>query len=110
MRLAIWIMGALLLATQAIAQSGVRIVDGDTLQIGQITYRLAGIDAPEHGQKCARRGGGSWQCGKAATEHLQQLAARGQVRCDDRGQDKYGRTIGVCMAGNKDMNAQMVAS
>ena len=110
MKLAIWIIGALLLAGQAIAQSGVRIVDGDTIEIGQTTYRLFGIDAPEHGQKCAKRGGGSWQCGKAATEYLQHLAAGGQVRCDDRGQDKYGRTIGVCSVGNKDLNEQMVAS
>lgn len=110
MKLAVWIIGALLVATQAFAQSGVRIVDGDTLQIGQTTYRLYGIDAPEHGQRCAKRGGGSWQCGKAATEYLQQLAASGQVRCDDRGQDKYGRTIGVCSVGNKDLNEQMVSS
>ena len=66
MKLAIWIIGVLLLATQAIAQSGVRIVDGDTIEIGQTTYRLFGIDAPEHGQRCAKRGGGSWQCGEAA--------------------------------------------
>lgn len=67
MKLGIGIIGALLLATQSIAQSGVRVVDGDTLQIGQTTYRLFGIDAPEHGQKCATRGGGSWSCGKEAT-------------------------------------------
>ena len=110
MKLGIWIIGALLLATQAIAQSGVRVVDGDTLQIGQTTYRLFGIDAPEHGQKCMTRGGGSWSCGKEATEYLQKLVLAGSVQCDDRGQDRYGRTIAICRTGGKDVNEQMVSS
>jgi hypothetical protein len=42
MKPGMWVIGILFVATQAIAQSGVRIVDGDTLQIGQTTYRLFG--------------------------------------------------------------------
>lgn len=35
--------------------SEVIIVDGDTLKLSGITYRLHGNDAPEHGQKCKKK-------------------------------------------------------
>ena len=109
MKLGLWIVGALLFASQANAQSGVVIIDGDTLQIGQTTYRLHGIDAPEHGQKCATDTGGVWACGKEATAYLLFLTAGREVTCDNRDNDKYGRTIAVCMADGRDLNEQMVS-
>lgn len=110
MKLGMWVIGALLFASQAIAQSGVVIIDGDTLQIGQTTYRLHGIDAPEHGQKCATSSGGTWTCGKEATAYLLAMTAGHEVTCDNRDNDRYGRTIAVCMADGKDLNEQMVSS
>jgi endonuclease YncB( thermonuclease family) len=38
-----------LAASPALAQSA-RVVDGDTLKVDGVTYRLWGIDAPESGQ------------------------------------------------------------
>ena len=49
-----------------------RIIDGDTIWIGETKIRLYGIDAPEARQLC-RRDGQSWRCGEAATEALRRL-------------------------------------
>jgi endonuclease YncB( thermonuclease family) len=90
------------------AASTVRVVDGDTIELSGITYRLHGIDAPEAGQKCAKANGGTWQCGKAAIGALEALAFSGTVECDTRGTDEYSRVIGVCTVDGKGINASMV--
>lgn len=84
------------------------VVDGDTLEIAGIKHRLHGIDTPEAGQKCSKAGGGTWRCGDAATESLIALTRGKDVRCDDRGQDDFNRTISVCKVDGLDINATMV--
>lgn len=93
-----------------VCASNVRVVDGDTLDVNSVRYRLHGIDAPEAGQTCADRVGSRWDCGQAAITFIKKLIVTGSVTCDDRGQDAYGRTLAVCFAGNKDINAEMVRS
>ena len=45
--------------------AAVRVVDGDTVVAAEITVRLLGMDAPEDGQLCSRRGiGGSPSLGE----------------------------------------------
>lgn len=93
----------------AIAEE-IAIVDGDTLKIGEFTYRLHGIDAPEAGQKCKSAAGGKdWPCGNQATARLRQLVEGRQVVCDDREEDDYDRLIAVCQAGGIELNRTMVA-
>lgn len=44
--------------------SGVpRILDGDTVEIGETKIRLGGIDAPETDQVCLDDSGKAWNCG-----------------------------------------------
>ena len=86
----------------------VRVIDGDTIGIGQLRVRLEGIDAPEVGQTCQAKGGATWPCGSAAATALEKLIAGNPVRCDRRGLDKYGRTLAVCFARGRDINADMV--
>jgi len=95
---------------EAAAAPNARVVDGDTIEVSGITYRLHGIDAPEAGQKCARASGGTWQCGKAAIAAMEALAHSGSVECDTRGTDSYSRVIGVCKVDGRDMGAAMVSS
>ena len=52
-----------LAASPALAQSA-RVVDGDTLKVDGVTYRLWGIDTPVPAQPCAD----GWPAGKTATE------------------------------------------
>ena len=85
-----------------------RVIDGDTISIGQVRIRLEGIDAPEVGQTCQGKGGASWPCGSAAATALEKLIAGKPVRCDRRGLDKYGRTLAVCFVRGRDVNADMV--
>lgn len=90
------------------ASSSVRVVDGDTVEVAGIVYRLHGIDAPEAGQKCASATGKAWSCGQKAIAAMEALALGKDVVCDNRGQDGYGRTIAVCKVGSLDLNATMV--
>jgi len=46
-----------------------KVIDGDTVQIGAITYDLYGIDAPELGQICFN-GNSPWHCGLDAVYAL----------------------------------------
>lgn len=89
--------------------SGVaRVLDGDTLDIGGTRVRLEGIDAPELGQSCSAPGGGTWPCGVTAASALEKLIGNNTIECVREGIDKYGRTLAVCRAGGRDLNAEMV--
>lgn len=69
-----------------------------------MTYRLHGIDAPETAQVCPD----GWPAGRMATSHVLRLIQGRSVVCDNRGQDRYKRTIAVCRAAGADINAAMV--
>ena len=100
-------------AARSVAEHGAssgraRVIDGDTLEIDGRHIRLEGIDAPEMGQTCGRSLIGSWKCGSAAAERLAELVAKRSVSCESRGDDKYGRMLGICFVDGNDINAQMV--
>lgn len=85
-----------------------RVLDGDTIVVSGVRIRLEGIDAPESSQTCQLPDGRPWACGHRATFELNRLIGAKLVTCDDRGPDKYGRTLGVCFAGSVELNAEMV--
>ena len=85
-----------------------RVIDGDTIAIGETHIRLEGIDAPEAAQRCGRRWFGTWACGAVATAALTIRLASKPVTCMPRGQDKYARTLAVCFVDGRDVNAWMV--
>jgi endonuclease YncB( thermonuclease family) len=85
-----------------------RVIDGDTIVIGETRVRLEGIDAPESAQTCQRKWFGSWACGTAATVALSDMIGGKPVSCESHGLDKYGRTLGTCFVEGRDINAQMV--
>ena len=103
-----WVVGARSDGEHADLAGLAKVVDGDTLVINGTRVRLEGIDAPEAGQTCKRRLLGFWACGTEATGALAHLVQDKQVRCEPRGLDKYGRTLGVCFLGQQDVNAWMV--
>jgi endonuclease YncB( thermonuclease family) len=88
----------------------VRVVDGDTLRLGDRTVRLAGIDAPERGQACTDPAGRSFDCGAAAAEALSRLVNNRSVICLVAGRDRFGRGLGTCHAGGVNLNEALVSS
>jgi endonuclease YncB( thermonuclease family) len=86
--------------------------DGDTLQLGSVTYQLDGIDAPEFDQICIDDHADPWTCGVDAREQLAKLIGGSQVHCVDLGADKShkNRRIGICSAdgATASLNQQMI--
>jgi endonuclease YncB( thermonuclease family) len=85
-------------------------LDGDTIKAGDGSeYRLFGMDAPELRQTCTEANGKAWMCGRAAKAKLTTLIKGGNVKCDARATDRYGRTVAVCSAeGVPDLGEAMV--
>jgi endonuclease YncB( thermonuclease family) len=79
------------------------ILDADTFDVGLVRIRLHGIDAPEIGQRCVEPGGGTWDCGAAAVQRLQELVSDGGLVCTGRERDPYGRVIASCTAEGRDI-------
>jgi endonuclease YncB( thermonuclease family) len=83
----------------------VSIIDGDTLQIGDRIVHIAGIDAPELGQRCMIEDK-DWRCGLEAAQALRKLAAFGTVSCTA---EKEAPTVtGACQIDGKDLGEVMV--
>ena len=92
-----------------------KVTDGDTIVINDTRIRFTGSDAPESyffgkTQTCLDANGIEWECGNAATLKLKQLINNQIVRCTDEGQDRYGRTLGICYVDEVDLQAEMVKS
>ncbi|WP_018239965.1 thermonuclease family protein [Ensifer sp. BR816] len=83
--------------------------DGDSLRLSGRRVRIEGIDAPEIGQTC-RRDGAAWDCGAAARRRLEDLIGGTTTRCRLHGHDRYGRELGLCEAGERNIGREMVLS
>ena len=84
------------------------VIDGNTLQIGNVIYRLHGIDAPEPGQRCNLPNGKTWRCGDEATKALVALIEGREVGCETKFEDEFGRVIAVCRVGEVELNEILV--
>lgn len=87
----------------------VRVVDGDSLALGERRLRLKGIDAPELRQRC-RKDGQEYGCGVDSASHLRGLIGRHRVACRSEGIDRYRRDLVRCAADGVDLNVAMVRS
>jgi endonuclease YncB( thermonuclease family) len=99
MRLRVLLVVALTLFSAAkVSAATPTVKDGGTLQLGNMTYRLDGIDAPAFDQLCIDEHADSWTCGIEARDQLTKLIGGRQVRCDDLGVDPTykKRHLGVC--------------
>lgn len=85
------------------------VIDGDTLQINGLKFRLYGIDAPESKQTCQRKSH-VYSCGQEATLALESLVLNQLVTCEKEDIDKYNRIVAICRVGEKELNKLMVAN
>lgn len=83
--------------SQSMAATAI-VRDGSTLQLGNVTYRLDGIDVPTIDQLCIDEHADVWTCGIEARDQLAKLTGGKQVRCDDLGPDLVYKKwrLGVC--------------
>ena len=84
----------------------VSIGDGDTIRVSdghmKVTVRLACIDAPEKAQS---------PVGDMAHKGLADLIPAGsKISLEEKGKDRYGRTIGIVYSEERDINLLMVRS
>lgn len=84
-------------ASEAMAATA-NVRDGGALTLGNVTYRLDGIDVPTIDQLCIDEHADLWTCGIEARDQLAKLAGGKQVRCDDLGPDPTYKKwrLGVC--------------
>ncbi len=76
-----------------------KVIDGDTLYVGNTKVRLQGIDAPER-----NKFGGSF-----ATQTLRSVIGLSRVRCELTGETTYDRKVGVCTNSNgQDLAAEVI--
>lgn len=85
-----------------------RVVSGDTLRLGRETVRLYGIDAPEDDQYCENDYGRTFECGIQALDALSELIGRRSVTCVGDRRNDEGQLLGVCYAGDMNLNSRMV--
>ncbi|WP_295844638.1 thermonuclease family protein [Tardiphaga sp.] len=94
----ILILLAWLVAAGPVWAADAIVRDGDTIQLGNIIYRMAGIDAPELDQTCLDEHADVWACGTETRDQLVKLIAQREVRCEDLGPDSAfkNRRVGLC--------------
>jgi endonuclease YncB( thermonuclease family) len=88
----------------------IRIVDGETIGLGERIVRLEGLAAPGRGEACRLASGEAFDCGGAAAAALTRLVAGRPVACRIVGQDGFGRGLGQCDAAGADLNRIMVGT
>jgi endonuclease YncB( thermonuclease family) len=113
-----WLASAIVLVLSLVPFSGTAraattvVRDGDTIQLGDVTFRLDGADAPELDQVCIDDHADPFACGLDAREQLAKLIGDRPVHCDDLGPDKVfrNRHLGICRVDGDaaSLNQQLV--
>ena len=86
----------------------VRVIDGDTIDVGQRRVRIHGIDAPERNQPCTTLAGQNWGCGDWVTRQVRDRYQGHRASCTQVDTDRYGRTVARCEVAGRDIGREMV--
>lgn len=86
-----------------------RVLDGDTFDVGATRVRLFGIDAPEQAQTCTSPAGAVWACGAWVSAEVRARYDGKMARCTAIETDRYGRTVARCRVAGTDMAEEIVA-
>lgn len=89
--------------------SGVaKVIDGDSIIVGNQHVRLSGIDSPDLAQTCRAPNGDVWHCGETAKAELARIIGNEIISCRHVDSDRYGRLIAICHVGEIDIGQAMV--
>ena len=86
----------------------IRVIDGDTLDVGGVRVRLHGIDAPELGQTCTSARGQTWDCGTWASRAVRARYQGIRAACDPVDTDRFGRVVATCRVAGRDLGRDLV--
>lgn len=113
LRICSWFVLVVGLATATLAAevSGtLRVIDGDTVDVGGTRIRIFGIDAPERDQPCTTLSGQNWGCGDWVTQQVRDLFEGQAARCTPLDRDRYGRIVARCFVAGEDMGKTLVSA
>lgn len=85
-----------------------RVIDGDSLEVGGVSIRLFGIDAPERDQDCRDASRKTYACGRASLRALAAVIAGRDITCSPVDVDQYKRDVAVCTVAGVDLGDAMV--
>ena len=88
-------------------ENRVQVIDGDTIYIGKLKYRLFGIDAPEKKQIC-EKDNIKIQCGILAQDVLKKKIGDKIPECIVKDKDRYQRLVAECFIGKESLSRFMV--
>lgn len=90
-------------------QGIIRVIDGDTFDVGGTMVRLHAVDAPEGRQFCGGDGTPTWSCGAWVTRSVRTLFEGRLANCVGRDTDRYGRLVATCIVDGDDLGATLVS-
>ena len=85
----------------------VKVIDGDTIHVGNVKYRLFGIDAPEIKQVCEKNNK-KIECGVIAKNLLKIKIGNKIPECIVKDKDRYQRFVAECFVDKESLSKFMV--
>ena len=85
----------------------IKVVDGDTIHIDNVKYRLFGIDAPEIKQVCEKNNK-KIECGVIAKNVLKIKIGNKIPECIVKDKDRYQRLVAECFVDKESLSKFMV--
>lgn len=110
LRIVLYVAAALLGSAALAGPDGrIRVVDGDTFDIGGTVVRLHAIDAPELDQSCDDADNPAWNCGIWVRDRARAMFEGREASCSAVDTDRYGRVVAKCRVEGRDMGATLVS-
>ena len=95
--------------SQNLFANSVKVIDGDTIKIGNEKIRFGGIDAPELKQICFKNEE-KISCGILVKNVLKKKIGKETPKCISEGKDIYKRTIAECFINGESLSKFLVSN
>ncbi|MFT5784829.1 MAG: endonuclease YncB(thermonuclease family) [Ascidiaceihabitans sp.] len=95
--------------TMADFSGSIVVIDGDTIDVGDVRVRIHGIDAPEQDQKCTSGQNLSWARGAWVSDQVRERFQGQRATCRRIEIDKYGRVVATCKVNGEDIGRALVS-
>tara|TARA_Y100001970_G_scaffold9470_1_gene11089 strand:- start:6820 stop:7272 length:453 start_codon:yes stop_codon:yes gene_type:complete len=95
--------------SQNLFANTVKVIDGDTIKIGNEKIRFGGIDAPELKQICFKNEE-KISCGILVKNILKKKIGKETPKCISEGKDVYKRTIAECFINGESLSKFLVGN